>query len=231
MDSGAGARDPAAMRPAPAAGPALHAACALAAETPPTWAERALQHLPELLVDQAHLEKKAAAAALRLSFELPSQAATQERADLLQALSVLAREELVHFERALRLLLRRGIALRPQRPAVYAERLKAACARAMPARLVDSVLVAALIEARSHERMAALAVAASRRDAEVAAFWSDLVEAEARHRCVYLDVAAALAGPAAVLRWPLLAAHEAAVLADAPFEPRLHGGLGADGVG
>ena len=224
MDSCARGRHPGSVHPAPAASPAQYPACALAAATPAAWAERALRHLPELLVDQAHLEKKAAAAALRLLFAVPLGAAQQ------QALSALAREELVHFERALRLLLRRGIAFGRQPPSVYAERLKAACARTQPARLVDEVLVAALIEARSHERMALLAHVGAAFDAEAAAFWSDLVEAEARHRSIYLDVAATLVpAESMAARFAVLAAHEAAVLAAAPFAPRLHGGQGDAG--
>jgi tRNA-(ms[2]io[6]A)-hydroxylase len=188
--------------------------------TPDAWAEPLRAHLPELLQEQAQLEKKAAAAASTLLFRLPMDLPSH------RALSRLAREELVHFERTLRLLEQRGIALASVEPGPYAERLKAAMLRTMPERLLDELLIAALIEARSHERMALLADALAGDDAEVAAFYRDLLEAEDRHRHVYVEVAAAVFAPAQVgARLQQLLAHEAAVMQALPWVPRLHGGM------
>jgi tRNA-(ms[2]io[6]A)-hydroxylase len=189
--------------------------------TPSHWAPTLVGHLDTLLVDQAHLEKKAAAGAVSFLFRVPG------GADAQRALSALAREELVHFERALRLLAARGVAFMPLPPAAYAERLKAAIARTMPERLADELLVAAIIEARSCERMGLLADALQAVDPEAAAFYADLCEAEARHQSLYVELAAELL-PAAALaaRWQHLARHEAAVLAALPVVPRLHGGAG-----
>jgi tRNA 2-(methylsulfanyl)-N6-isopentenyladenosine37 hydroxylase len=199
----------------------LHARCVLTAATPIAWATAAIAHLPELLVDQAHLEKKAAAAALRFLFRVPQVEALQ------RALSALAREELLHFERTLRLLAARGIAFGPRQPSSYAEQLKARCARPMPQRLCDELLVAALIEARSHDRMQRLATALTDVDTDAAAFYRDLVEAEGRHRGVYLDIAAAVAGAEHIARrFGELAAHEAVLAAAPGFLARLHGGHG-----
>jgi tRNA-(ms[2]io[6]A)-hydroxylase len=212
--------DAAAVDPSIDSEPAPWRHCTLRAATPAGWGQRAIAHLPLLLVEQAHLEKKAAAAAVRLMFQVPQEPRLQA------ALSALAREELVHFERTLRLLRTRGIALATLPPSRYAESLKRAVAPTMPERLIDELLVAALIEARSHERMAALAAALHGTDDTAAAFYRELVDAEARHRGVYLDVAAAFATPDAIgRRWDVLAAAEAAAVA-LPFEPRLHGGAG-----
>src|SRR5690606_37945446 len=114
--------------------------------TPEHWAPAQVEHVATLLVDQAHLEKKAAAGALSFLFRVPGGAEAQ------RALSALAREELVHFERTLRLLAQRVVPFAPLQPSRYAERLKAAIARTMPRRLADELLVAAIIEARSCER-------------------------------------------------------------------------------
>lgn len=195
--------------------------------TPAAWADAQYAHRAELLVEQAHLEKKAAAAAVQFLFRLPVPA------DDLRALSALAREELVHFERTLRLLAQRGIPFTAQPPSPYAERLKQAVARTMPERLADELLVAAVIEARSHERMALLATAFATRDAELADFYADLVAAEARHAPLYVDLARVVQ-PADVVavRHAALRQHEAAVLAALPFAPRLHSGVaGVAGVG
>jgi tRNA-(ms[2]io[6]A)-hydroxylase len=219
MDSGRARGDPARMRTAN--GGAAAAEFTLCSETPPSWGAQTAPHLHALLVDQAQLEKKAAAAANRFLFVLPSDAA------LLRALSQLAREELVHFERTLRLCEQRGIAFAPQPPCAYAERLKRGGAADLPQRLVDELLVAALIEARSCERMRCLADALPAADAEVAAFYRELCDAEARHHLVYVDAAVRLADePSVTRRWRELARHEADVLASLPWTPHLHGGHG-----
>jgi tRNA isopentenyl-2-thiomethyl-A-37 hydroxylase MiaE len=78
--------------------------------------------------------------------------------------------------------------------------------------------------------MEALAEALAGRDPEASAFYRQLVLAEARHRCVYLDLAAALAGVDAVIaRFDRLAAVEAAIVGEACAEPRLHSGHGGPG--
>lgn len=188
--------------------------------TPPAWAQAAAQHLDELLLEQAHLEKKAAAAAVAFLFRVPVDGALQRR------LSRLAREELVHFERTLRLLQARGIAFAAQAPSAYADQLKRAIARDLPQRLVDELLVAAIIEARSHERLQLLAAACADVDAELTAFYRELVTAEARHEPLYVALAARVAGGVDVARRHReLLQHEAAVLRALPWSPRLHGGL------
>ena len=192
--------------------------------TPASWATAQAANVAELLVEQAHLEKKAAAAAVALLFRIGL------GADVHRELSALAREELVHFERTLRLLAARSIPLRPLPPSGYAEKLKGAIATVMPQRLVDELLVAAIIEARSCERMALLGESLLADDPEVAAFYRDLCEAEARHQSLYVDLAQRLAPAGDVARrCRELAAHEAAVLQALPFAPRLHSGLAVRG--
>jgi tRNA-(ms[2]io[6]A)-hydroxylase len=189
----------------------------LAAATDPRWTVRALADLDAVLVDHAHAEKKAASTAVALLFRYP------ERGALLAPLARLAREELEHFERVLAQLERRGVAFRHQQAAPYAAGLHAAVRRAEPARLLDTLLCCALIEARSCERFGLLAEAVAEADAELAALWRGLLASEARHHRAYLDLACAVA-PAAEVRARLreLAAHEARVLSEAPPWPRLH---------
>ncbi|MCA8977344.1 MAG: tRNA-(ms[2]io[6]A)-hydroxylase [Planctomycetes bacterium] len=193
----------------------------LLAVTPPEWARRQLDAAADLLVDQAHLEKKAAAAAVNFLFRVPLEPRWQ------RGLSALAREELVHFERTLRLLAARGLPFANQPATDYAARLKRGAASVMPERLVDELLVAAIIEARSCERMGLLATAFAERDPELAGFYGELVEAEARHEVLYFDLACAIMTVAEVeARWRTMVAHEAEVLRGLPFARRLHGGLG-----
>ncbi len=149
----------------------------LTAASDRTWLDQALARPDLILIDHAHCERKAAGVALQLMFRYP---ADQE---LAAALSPLAREELEHFERVLRLLEQRGTPLRPLQAPGYGARLAAAVRRGEPERMLDSFLVAGLIEARSHERMALLASHSP--DPELQALYGDLLASEARHFGLY----------------------------------------------
>jgi tRNA-(ms[2]io[6]A)-hydroxylase len=189
----------------------------LASRTEPAWTAHALAHLDEVLLDHAHLEKKAAGAALTLLFQYPDQPALQA------PLAALAREELAHFEAVLAQLTERGLVFRRQRASPYAGRLRTPCAAREPARLVDALLCAALIEARSCERLGLLAEALP--DAGLAGFYRALHAAEARHHALYVDLACQAAPRDAVAaRLAELAAHEARVLAELPPLARVLGG-------
>jgi tRNA-(ms[2]io[6]A)-hydroxylase len=187
----------------------------LASSTDPAWVARALVQLDEVLIDHAHCEKKAASTAVSLLFRYP------ERPDLGLALSALAREELAHFERVLRVLVARGVRFHHQRPGPYAAALLSAVRATEPERLVDTLLCMALIEARSCERMQLLADACT--DDAVAALYRELLASEARHHATYVELASQVRPGAQVEpRLRELAAHEAAVIAAAPSLPRLH---------
>jgi len=149
----------------------------LAVPSSAAWLEAANARPDLLLIDHAHCERKAAGVALQLMFRYPSDAA------LAEALSPLAREELEHFERVLQVLERRGIALRPLAAPAYGASLAAAVRRQEPHRQLDALLVAGLIEARSHERMALLAAHAA--DAELLQLYGELLASEARHFGLY----------------------------------------------
>jgi len=190
--------------------------------TPPAWAGSQRAHVDELLLEQAHLEKKAAAGAVAFLFRLPPDPERHRQ------LSALAREELVHFERTLKLLRARGAAFAPQQSSGYAERLKQAVRGDRRERLADELLVAAVIEARSHERMSLLAQELVDCAPDAARFYAELCPQEERHEQLYLDLAADTVGAAAArARHAELLQHEAAVLAALPWQPRLHGGLPA----
>ena len=189
----------------------------IASRTEPGWAEHALAHLDPVLVDHAHLERKAAGTAVRLLFQYP------ERIALQAPLAALAREELAHFEEVLAQLARRGVAFGRQQPSQYAGRLRAAARSRDPERLVDTLLFCALIESRSCERLGLLAEALVRVDPELARFYAGLERAEARHQNVYVELAETVAARGEVrARLSALAKHEAEVVAALPRAPRLH---------
>jgi tRNA 2-(methylsulfanyl)-N6-isopentenyladenosine37 hydroxylase len=189
----------------------------LAQATDPSWTTQALAHIDEILVDHAHCEKKAASTAISLIFRYP------ERPSLMVPLARLAREELAHFEEVIAVLRDRGGEFRRLPPSPYAARLTAAVRTHEPARLLDTLLCCALIEARSCERMTLLAAALD--DPALKKLYRGLLACEARHFDTYLDLARDLAlVPEADLMHRLgeLAAHEAAVLCAPAGPPRLH---------
>jgi tRNA-(ms[2]io[6]A)-hydroxylase len=190
----------------------------LLSETPPSWGERAAGRLPELLADHAACELQAALAALSLVGSYP------EDFVLVEKLSALAAEELRHFRRAAKEARRLGATLSPRRRNPYAASLRAACRNSRePERGLDLLLVAALIEARSHERF--LVLVPFLRDARLARFYRELAEAEARHGPAYLELAVRHAGERATAQRlaELLEVEAAAIGSGSPAGVTVHG--------
>ena len=188
----------------------------LASESDPDWIRRALRDLDAVLVDHAHCEKKAASSALGMIFAWP------ERAAWMAPLSELAREELTHFERVLRLLEKRGVPFERQVPSEYGARLNAACRKGSE-RVLDKLLCAALVEARSCERMQILADGLSEQDPEMAGLFRGLLAYEARHHQLFVDLAKeAYAEEEVLARLEELSLHEARILVEPCAAVRMH---------
>jgi len=149
-------------------------------KTPDAWCEKAVQNLDVLLIDHANCEKKAASTALNLMYRHP------EHTQLILRLSKLAREELRHFEQVVAILKDRNITYAQISSSRYAGELRADVRSHDPARLVDILIVSAIVEARSCERFSRLIDVL---DEELAEFYRSLLKSEARHFRVYLDFA------------------------------------------
>ena len=171
----------------------------LGRRTPDAWVEAAAADLPTLLVDHASLELRAAEQAQKLirrygargSGALPDESL---RLKLLQKMSRLAREELRHFEQVVELLARRRVAYEPLTASRYARALHEQVRSAEPDRCVDTLIVGAIIEARSCERFFSLLPALEEHEPELAAFYASLLRSEARHFEDYLALARDVAG-------------------------------------
>jgi tRNA-(ms[2]io[6]A)-hydroxylase len=167
----------------------------LKVSTDAAWAQEAMRDVDAVLVDHAHCEMKAASNALSLAARHPGDA------ELVRALTDLAREEIDHFQRVLALLVERHVTLGPPPVDAYAAELRRA-ANELPRQsadgstLVDRLLVGALIEARSCERFKLLADATATEPGRAAehALWSELLAAEARHYRTFVDLATRTAG-------------------------------------
>jgi tRNA-(ms[2]io[6]A)-hydroxylase len=134
-------------------------------------------------------------------------------------LARLAREELEHFLAVLAELARLGLGLPPDRGDPYARAL-VRLVRGGAAALVDRLLVSALIEARSHERLHLLAEALP--EPRLRELYRRLAGAEAGHERLFVDLAVAEGGERARARLRELARAEAGIVAGLPLLPRIH---------
>ena len=119
---------------------------------------------------------------------------------------------------------RRGWIPRADTPNLYARGLLAEVRGREPERLLDSLLVAAFIEARSHERLGLLADGfEGSGEGELAAFYRALAVAEDRHAEIFLELGQVLV-PAADFdaRLAALALREAEILGGLPHAARVH---------
>ena len=210
----------------------------LRCDTPPAWIAAAArpENLHVLLVHHANCERKAAESALatikRYGAGIPAAqgrgrqgqaSAGRQSSGLINQMSRLAREELRHFEQVLAIMQRRELSFSRLSAARYAAELRAQVRNEEPGRLVDTLLIGAIIEARSCERFAALAPVL---DGALAAFYRSLLKSESRHFHDYLVLAEAVAGQAAVEQRlePLLARESALICAPDP-DFRFHSGV------
>jgi tRNA 2-(methylsulfanyl)-N6-isopentenyladenosine37 hydroxylase len=165
----------------------------LRSATDPRWVEVALSDLDATLADHAHCEKKAAATALKLVADHP------DRPTLVQ---------------------RRGRMLGPDPGDRYAQGLLR-LVRGGSGRLLDQLLVGALIEARSCERMVLLGERLP--EARLRDLYRRLARSEAGHQTLFLDLALEVAGQVvARARLAQLAEAEALLMASLPLRPRIH---------
>lgn len=204
--------------------------------THPRWFAAATRDLHALLSDHLHCERKAAENALSLVRRYP------HRGNSVDALGRLAHEETSHVVQVAGLIADRGWTPRSDLPNQYARALLAEVRGREPQRLLDALLVAAFIEARSHERLQLLAggfddeaaaggagpsvpsvgadAAAGR---ELGRFYRALANAEERHAEIFLDLGRPLV-PADEFeeRLGYFAVRESEILASLPHVSRVH---------
>lgn len=188
----------------------------LGCETPDAWVEVALQNQALLLIDHAHCEKKAASTAMTLMFRYV------DRMELLNKMSRLAREELIHFEQVLAIIESRGITYQHMQSARYAGGMRAAVRNHEPQRLIDVLIVGAFIEARSCERFAKIGPLL---DAELAKFYRSLLKSEGRHYQDYLTLAQDAAGEPIDERVAFFRGIENELILSSDDEFRFHSGV------
>ena len=182
------------------------------------WVAEAERRLPEMLLDHANCELKAASTALGFLYRYP------ERTKLAQRMSRLAREELRHFEQVRAIMEDMDIPFERLSASRYAGKLREHVRDNEPNKLLDMLLVGALIEARSCERFAVLAPHLPDR---LGKFYSGLLASEARHFEHYIAFAKSecdVSEEEIEARLEELKAVEAALVAEPDPQFRFHSG-------
>ena len=149
---------------------------------PADWLPKVLANLPAVLIDHAHLERKAATTALHLE-------KYRELYPRVGELNAIAIEELQHFQLVLDLLQRRGIDFGQPFRSPWISGLMKSIRNGTRQQAIDHLLCCALIEGRSCEKFQVLAKELESTDAELAKFYASLVESEGNHYSTYLLMA------------------------------------------
>ena len=151
--------------------------------TDPRWVNVVEKNISEILTDHAWCEQKAASNAISLLVRFP------EFPDMVDQLTAIAREEIEHFGLVHDKIKERGFRLGFERKDPYVRDLalfiKKGGNRKM--QLVEALLMAAMIEARSCERFRVLSKEIA--DEDLRKFYHGLMVSEARHYTVFLNFA------------------------------------------
>lgn len=187
----------------------------LQSTTDPKWLELVSANVEKLLADHAYCEQKAAASALSLINRYPDDPV------LVPQMMKLAQEELEHFERIYKVLSARGYKLGQMDKDPYVGELLPLCRKHGLEALIDRLLVASLIEARSAERFFMLADGLE--DDELRALYKELSVTESQHHTQFVNLAFNYAPREDVkARLAELSTAEAEIVARLPISPRMH---------
>ena len=187
-------------------------------ETKTSWAEIAKDNLQQILTDHAFAEQKASANAISITINY------SEETELVNAMLDIAIEELEHFKMVHKLMIDRGLTLGQAQKNDYAKHLQRFFTKT-PDRtdaLIQRLLVAALIEARSCERFKVFSE--NLKDEELSNFYKELMISEANHYTTFLGFSRQYQDKAIVdKKWNALLAYEADFMKTRGNIAKVHG--------
>ncbi len=186
--------------------------------TDPRWANIAEDNIQEILTDHAWCEQKAATNAIGLITMLP------ERPDIVTELLAIAQEELEHFGQVLEIIKKRGYTFGRTRKDDYVNELVNFIQKGghRDTLIVDKMLFAAMIEARSCERFKVLTE--NIKDEELKTFYKELMISEANHYTTFIGFARQLGDPEKVnKRWEEWLEYEAEIIKSYGNKESIHG--------
>ena len=146
------------------------------------WLQSVQKNFDAFLIDHALNERKASASAMTLVAHYP------DRAELVEVMIELAIEELNHFKQVMRIIASRNLIIENEKKDPYVNELRRHMKKSdSEAYLLDRLLSGAVIEARGEERFCLLAENLS--DQALRSFYARISASEARHFCLFLDLA------------------------------------------
>ena len=190
----------------------------LLTDTPPQWVELVENDLSTFMSDHLYAEQKAASNGFSFVIQYP------EQGELTRFMGDYALEESEHFKRVLDFMRQRGIPLQRDKKSDYVNHLRQffSLSDNKIDNLVNRLLIASLIEARSCERFALFSKKA--KDQELAAFYHALIKEEVGHYKLFLQLAKKFQPEEKVLeKWQKLLQHEADYMKDKGVSALVHG--------
>jgi tRNA-(ms[2]io[6]A)-hydroxylase len=148
--------------------------------TPFNWTEKVLADFDTFLQDHAAAEKKASGMAMSMLGHYP------DRIKLVKAMTDLAIEEMIHFKQVLKLLTERGVTLGNDQKDPYIKGMRALFRQGTDEFLIDRLLVAAVIEARGHERFSLVAEALP--EGKEKDFYVAIAKSEEKHKNLFVEL-------------------------------------------
>lgn len=182
------------------------------------WVALVESNISEVLTDHAWCEQKAASNAISTIVRYP------ELTDLVEELTRIAQEEMEHFGMVVEKIKARGWTLGPERKDPYIHDLAAFIKKggSREAQLVDRLLLAAMIEARSCERFRMLSERIA--DEDLRTFYHELMISEAQHYTTFLGFARKYGGRIDVdARWKEFLDYEADIIQRYGRKETMHG--------
>jgi tRNA-(ms[2]io[6]A)-hydroxylase len=182
---------------------------------PDNWLPKVRANLGPVLVDHAHLERKAATSALNLE-------KYKELHGQVRELNAIAIEELQHFDLVLRLIDERGIPFTNPQRSPWISGMMRSVRKGCLEQVIDHLVVLALIEGRSCEKFQILAEGVRDLDPGLADFYASLVESEGNHYATYLIMARHIDEAAADRRLDYFLDLDAELIRQPNLLPMLH---------
>lgn len=188
---------------------------ALKTKTPNEWIHLAIDQFDSFLVNHAACERKASTTGLQFVVRYPN------RAELVESMIQLSREELMHFHQVWRIIQKRGGQLAADEKDPYVNRLLQKEIHGSDYGLMDRLIIFGIVEARGCEKFRL--VGDHHPDPEIKSFYSSLADAEVRHHELFLQFAVKYFGYESVeKRMEELLSAEAEIISSLPLKPTVH---------
>lgn len=186
--------------------------------TDPRWVNIVAKNIEDILTDHAYCEQKAASAAISFIVGFP------DYTELVSEMSDLAQEEMSHFKMVHDIMKERGLTLGRERKDVYVNKLRFYFPKggSRLESLINRLLVAALVEARSCERFRLLSEELE--DKKLSKFYRKLMISEAGHYTMFLKFARQYGNREIVdKKWEELLDYEASIMKELSVSETMHG--------